>query len=134
MIINDLQTKQKYHFNCNKWLAIDKDDCLVEQTISVCCDLQKKTWNYIFTVEIKKVICESHLWISVFTKPTYNAFSRVERITCCFVLLYISMMMNVLYYGNDQQSSLDGLSFGYDSITTKQVIIKRKTIINYTPL
>ena len=64
---------------------------------------------------------DGHLWISIFTKPSYSSFSRVERITCCFVLLFISMLLNIFYYGIDGESTNEGINLGLIYFSFKQV-------------
>lgn len=62
--------------------------------------------------------------MSVFTKPANSSFTRTDRLTCCFVLLYMTMLMNIMYYGmaSDETSS-DGLKIGPLNITPAQVFI-----------
>ncbi len=107
VLINDLQTKQKHYFICNKWLAVDKNDGLIERIIPVCGDKQKKDLFYLLKNETTKLMNDGHLWLSIFTRPPYSAFSRVERITCSFVMLFISMLINILYYGNFSENLID---------------------------
>ena len=111
VIINDLQTKQKYHFICNKWLGVDQDDGLIERLIPVAGEKQRKS------------MLDGHLWLSIFTKSPYSSFSRVERITCCFVLLFISMLLNIFYYGIDAKDSNEGVDLGLIYFSPKQVHI-----------
>jgi len=35
IIVHDLQTREKYYFICNKWLAIDKEDCPINVLLPV---------------------------------------------------------------------------------------------------
>ncbi len=113
VIINDLQTKEKKYFICNQWFAVDKDDGLIERIIPVSGEIQKRDFFYLLKSETTKLMNDSHLWLSIFTRLPYSAFSRVERLTCCFVMLFISMLINILYYGNfNQNLKDDGSSFG----------------------
>ena len=128
VIVNDLQTKQKFYFICKKWLGVDKDDGMIERMIPVSGEMQKREFNYLLAKEGTRSISDGHLWLSIFARPVYSAFSRVERITCCFVLLYISMMMNIIYYGYDNELSKDCIVIGPFYLTTKQV---NGTLINF---
>jgi polycystin 1L2 len=98
VIIHDLQTRQKFYFICEKWLALDKDDCLIERVISLTSDDDKKQFNYLFAREAKMKLSDGHLWFSIFARPIQSSFSRLDRLTCCFVLLTISMLMNIMYF------------------------------------
>lgn len=121
VIINDLQTKEKYYFICKKWLGVDKDDGLIERVVPVCGELQKKEFSYLVNQETTKSMFDGHLWLSIFAKPPYSPFSRVERITCGFVLLFTSMILNIFYYDSDNKHSADGIMIGPLYVSTKQV-------------
>jgi hypothetical protein len=70
---------------------------------------------------------DGHLWFSIFSRPPSNKFTRVQRCTCCFVLLFISMSLNIMYYGLraevDVNTSTNGVSlaFGPFLVTLQQV-------------
>jgi hypothetical protein len=54
-------------------------------------------------------MADNHLWFSIFAYhlPAANRFTRVQRCTCCFVLLFISLLMNIMYYGLRGEISKD---------------------------
>ena len=122
MIINDLQTKQKYQFICNKWLGVDEDDGLIERVIPVAGEKQRK--------EFRKCFLDSYLWLSLFTKHPDSSFSRVERIRCCFVLLFIRMLLDIFYYGIDNKTSNDGITFSFVHFSIKHFQLKESSIQN----
>ena len=121
VIINDLQTKQKYHFICNKWLGVDEDDGCIERLIPVAGEKQMKEFSYLLKKESRKSVLDGHLWLSIFTKYPYSSFSRVERITCCFFLLFISMLLNIFYYEIESKNSNDGFTLCPIYFSIKQV-------------
>lgn len=41
-----------------------------------------------------------HLWFSVLNLPPYSTFTRAERVTCCFLILYLSMLVSIMYYSS----------------------------------
>ena len=122
VLINDLQTRQQYYFICEKWLAVEKDDGLIDRILPVAGDAQKTEFSYLLSKEATKNMSDGHLWFSIFARPAQSAFTRVERITCCFVLLYISMLFNILYYGLGSSKKGDGVSIGPFYLTPEQVI------------
>ena len=134
IIITDLSTKEKFYFICEKWLAIDKDDLRVERMLSVCGEKQKTEFSYLLQKQTKQNLMDGHLWFSIFARPVQSSFSRLERLTCAFVLLYMSMLMNILYYGVAKQSNnTPGLKLGPLNLTIQQVCalipIRYETII-----
>jgi hypothetical protein len=123
VVIKDLQTNAKYYFINEKWLAIDKQDGQIERLIPACGNEQKKEFKYLLSSQTKQNLSDNHLWFSIFARPAYSSFSRLDRLTCCFVLLVMSMLLNILYYGLDKSSQADGLRIGPFYLTPQQVFI-----------
>jgi len=98
IIVYDLQTKEKFYFLCQKWLAVEKDDGKIERELFVACDKQKTELGYLMQKNVNHQMRDSHLWYSVFTRPVQSSFTRLDRVTCCFVLLYTTMLMSIIYY------------------------------------
>ena len=122
VIIHDLQTRDKSYFICDKWLAIDKEDGLVERLLPISLEEQKTKFKYLLAKQTKQKLSDGHLWFSIFARPVQSSFNRLDRLTCCFVLLAISMLMSILYYGMDSSRSADGLKIGpFINITPEQV-------------
>ena len=122
IIVHDLQTRDKLYFICNKWFALDKDDCLIDRLLPVCGHEQKTQFNYLLEKQTKDKLNDSHLWLSIFTRPLNSSFTRTDRLTCCFVLLYLSMLMNIMYYDLQSDTPLtNGLKIGPINITPEQV-------------
>jgi hypothetical protein len=125
IIVHDLQTREKYYFICDKWLAIEKEDCPIDILLPVCGNAQKNDLKYLFEKQSIDKLIDSHMWLSVFTRPVQSSFTRTDRLTCCFVLLNMSMLMNIMYYGMQSESpSQDGLKLGPINITPEQVYFK----------
>ncbi len=89
IIVNDLQTNEKYYFICEKWMAVE-------------------------------------LWLSIFNRPIYSSFKRLDRVTCGFVFIYISMLLNILYYQKNSSSvEYSTIDFVIFKISTEQVKFKQ---------
>ena len=124
IIINDLQTKEKYYFICEKWLAIDCDDGLFNRVLPVAGDEQKKEIKYLLSKETKNKLANDHLWFSIVAKTTINSFTRTDRLTCCFLLLYMTMLVNILYYDIDKSPTPNnGINIGPVKVAPQQVWI-----------
>jgi len=124
IIVHDLQTRMKYYFICQNWLAVEKSDGKLERDLFVACEPQKTELNYFIQKEADHNFNDSHIWLSIFKKPVQSSFTRLDRVTCCFVLLYLSSLLNILYYDKSNGSGSKALfNFGFFSITMEQVII-----------
>ena len=59
---------------------------------------------------------DGHLWFSIFSRPPSSKFTRVQRCTCCFVLIFTTMLFNILYYKQTEEAKTmnnkAGLSLG----------------------
>jgi hypothetical protein len=89
-------------------------------------ELQKHEFSYILSKQAYHNVSEDHLWFSIFSRPPSNKFTRVERCTCCFVLLFTSMLLNILYYDQANEAKTNNnntmsLSLGPLYITPEQV-------------
>jgi hypothetical protein len=105
-------------------LALDKGDGRsIEKNLMVASESDKRKFNYLLSKETKKKLSDEHLWFSVFARPIQSSFTRLDRLTCCFVLLSISMLMNIMYYGMQSNvASQDGLKIGpYLNFTPEQI-------------
>ena len=122
IIVHDLKTRQKFYFLCNDWLAVEKSDGRIDRCLFVAGERQKTQIKFLIQKQSKEKLKDNHLWLSIFTRPVQSSFTRLDRVTCCFVLLYITMLMNIMYYGvvNSSNSS-SGLKVGYFYVTTEQV-------------
>jgi hypothetical protein len=131
IIVHDMQTKEKFYFLCQKWLAVEREDGQIERDLFVACDAQKTELKYLIQSQVSHTMNDSHLWYSIFARPVYSTFTRIDRVTCCFVLLFISMLLDILYYGmNVNQTSDHGLHWGPFSVTLEQVNINNSLLIS----
>ncbi|CAF0948943.1 unnamed protein product [Adineta ricciae] len=129
LIIRDLQTMQKFHFICQRWLAVEKDDGKIERLLPIATEMEKSTFSYVLAKKSYHSISDSHLWFSIFSRPPSSKFTRVQRCTCCFVLIMVSMFLNIMYYDLTNEAKTNtamnsvGIRIGSFSLTFEQVII-----------
>ena len=97
----------------------------VERLLPVASDPEKRALLYLFSKKAYRSLSDDHLWFSIFSRPPPSSFTRVQRCTCCFVLLFTAMLLNILYYGQGTKESSetkhDGLSLGPFYFTREQV-------------
>ena len=125
--VNNSKSKNKtFYFINEKWLAIDKDDCKIERLLACCGDKQINDFKYLLKSKTKQNLSDNHLWYSLMARPVYSSFTRLDRLTCCFVLLNMTMLLNILYYdynSDNSNNSANGLIVGPFSLTPEQVKI-----------
>ncbi len=122
IIVHDLQTREKFYFICEKWMAVEKEDGQLVRELFVAKDKQQSELNYLLEKQSKHQINDSHLWLSIFNRPVLSSFSSLDRVTCCFVCVYLAMLFNILYYEKSSTSSQsNGIDFIIFSLTYEQV-------------
>ena len=96
-----------------------------QQILPIASNSQKQKFNFDFAHNIYHDIFDEHLWLSIFSRPHSSHFARVQRCTCCFVFLYIDMLLDILYYDQlevgKNNKKLDGPSIGSFYFGRKQV-------------
>ncbi|RXN15681.1 mannosyl-oligosaccharide 1,2-alpha-mannosidase IA [Labeo rohita] len=65
VMVEDLQTEQKWHFLCSSWLAVDIDDCTVERVFPVASETEMKGFSNLFFMKTTTDFCDGHIWYSV---------------------------------------------------------------------
>ena len=91
--------------------------------------MEKRELKHVLTKNAYRSMADNHLWFSIFAYhlPSANRFTRVQRCTCCFVLLFVSLLLNILYYDTKQEINANeneqyGLSLGPFYISKEQVV------------
>ncbi|KAI3389555.1 hypothetical protein SNEBB_005250 [Seison nebaliae] len=128
VLVKDLQTKEKYYFMCQRWLAVEKGDHLIDRMLPVANEEETQQFFLLFAEKATKSMNDSHLWFSVFARPPSSTFTRVQRLTCCLTLLLLTMLMNIMYYdiqsdADVKSSSGSGLHLGPFHITQQQTSV-----------
>ncbi len=135
IVVHDLQTRDKSYFICNNWLAIEGENTPTNILLPVAGNAQKHQLKYILEKQSKEKLADTHMWLSVFTRPVHSTFTRTDRLTCCFVTLCISLLMNILYYDlKSESTSQDALKIGPIKITFEEVEnfkAKKDFLLNY---
>jgi hypothetical protein len=122
VVINDLITHKKYIFICERWLAVESDYGRVERVLPSSGEKERRDLRFLIKKQTKDKLSDSHLWFSLVARPVPNAFGRLDRLTCIFVLLCISMLANIMYYGSSSDKlSPNALNIGPFTFTPEQV-------------
>ncbi|UJR09103.1 hypothetical protein I4U23_013350 [Adineta vaga] len=127
IIVRDLETMEKFYFIAQRWLAVEQDDGRIERILPVAGEMEKQEFSYVLSKKAYHSVSDGHLWFSIFSRPPSNRFTRVQRCTCCFVLFFVSMLLNIMYYDlsneakSANQTQTNGLVIGPLYITPQQI-------------
>ncbi|CAF4302624.1 unnamed protein product, partial [Adineta steineri] len=117
----------KFYFISQQWFAVEKDDGRIERTLPIASEAEKQDFSYVLSKKAYHSVSDGHLWFSIFSRPPSNRFTRVQRCTCCFVLFFTSMLINIMYYdlSNEANASSEthsgALSIGPFYIAPQQI-------------
>uniref|UniRef100_A0A3Q2EDJ3 Polycystic kidney disease protein 1-like 2 n=1 Tax=Cyprinodon variegatus TaxID=28743 RepID=A0A3Q2EDJ3_CYPVA len=98
VMVQDLETGQKWHFLCNSWLAVDMAECCLDKVFPVATESDLKRFN-LFFMKTAKDFQDGHIWFSVISRPPCSTFTRVQRVSCCFSLLLCTMLTSIMFWG-----------------------------------
>ena len=112
------------NFVCNQWFAVEKDDGQIDRVIPEACQNDLVSFKHLFTQSVKKKFTDSHLWFSVFARPSKSSFTRIQRLSCCMSLLFTTMIANAMFYQSEEntQAKSGVLEIGPIKFTMTQVI------------
>ncbi|XP_034741970.1 polycystic kidney disease protein 1-like 2 [Etheostoma cragini] len=120
VMVQDLQTEQKWHFLCNSWLAIDMGDCSLDKVVPVSTEMDLKSFSNLFFMKTTKDFSDGHLWYSVVSRPASSTFTCVQRVSCCFTLLLCTMLTSIMFYGIPKDPSEQTMDLGRFEFTWQQ--------------
>ncbi|KAK9981572.1 hypothetical protein ABG768_001099 [Culter alburnus] len=101
VLVKDLQTGSSYFFLVEEWLSVDneKTDGRVEIEVEASEEAELRRWPRLLSWELQRAVCESHLWLSLWERPPRSPFTRLQRLTCCSLLMHLCMLANAVWYG-----------------------------------
>ncbi|NXL82188.1 PKD1 protein, partial [Leptocoma aspasia] len=101
VIVRDLQSSKSYFFLVNDWLSVESEDNdgLVEREVFAASESELRSFWRIFVAELQRGFFEKHVWLSLWDHPPRSRFTRVQRATCCCLLIFLFLCANAVWYG-----------------------------------
>uniref|UniRef100_A0A3Q3NKY0 Polycystic kidney disease protein 1-like 2 n=1 Tax=Labrus bergylta TaxID=56723 RepID=A0A3Q3NKY0_9LABR len=118
VMVQDLESGQKWHFLCNSWLAIDVGECTLDKVFPVATEMDLKRFSNLFFMKTAKDFRDGHIWFSVISRPPCSTFTRVQRVSCCFSLLLCTMLTSIMFWGiptDPSEQTMDLVMIGIQS-------------------
>ncbi|XP_056621432.1 polycystic kidney disease protein 1-like 2 [Triplophysa dalaica] len=134
VMVQDLETGQKWHFLCNSWLAIDMGECTLDKVFLVATEMDLKRFSNLFFMKTAKDFRDGHIWFSVISRPPSSNFTRVQRVSCCFSLLLCTMLTSIMFWGIPTDPSEQTMDLGQIEFTWQQVMIGIQSSIIMFPI
>jgi hypothetical protein len=107
------------------WLSETRGPCKTEVTLTVACheELYQTTPSLLLQNNLQRQIINDHIWVSVGAqKETVSAFTRMERLSACLSILFLTMIANAMWYQNsNQEEDSSAVTIGPISIGVRQL-------------
>ena len=132
ILIVDHQTEEQWAFSCYCWLALERDDGNTTRVFLTNDNKEDDKLQRTFSSLRKNGFSDDHLWLSVITKQPRNYFTRVQRASCCFCLLMLSMVTSAMFY-ETENTKQPNIKIGPFSFTSSQLIIALESAIIVLP-
>ncbi|XP_031666914.1 LOW QUALITY PROTEIN: polycystin-1 [Oncorhynchus kisutch] len=118
VLVKDLQTGSSYYFLVEEWLSVDNErtDGGVEIEVEVSEEAELRRLPRLLNWELQRALCESHLWLSLWERPVRSPFTRLQRATCCALLLQLCLLANTMWYSTVANRS-------YSSVAVSSLVV-----------
>ncbi len=111
-------------FLSNRWLAVDKEDGLLECMVPSATKKDLASFSHLFYSKTRKDMSDSNLWVSLVSRPTRSRFTRVQRLASGLALLFATMIANAMWYRTDENlENVQLVHLGPFTFTPQQVWI-----------
>ncbi|XP_054900721.1 polycystic kidney disease protein 1-like 2 [Poeciliopsis prolifica] len=96
--VQDLQSKNVWHFFCNCWLSSDQGDGMTKKTFNSAKTNEIASFRNIFQSRTSTGFRDEHIWVSIVDPPSRSPFTRAQRVSCCMSLLLCTMAINIAFW------------------------------------
>ncbi|XP_033737918.1 polycystic kidney disease protein 1-like 2 [Pecten maximus] len=121
--IDDPQVHKRYVFLCDKWFSYDHDDGMIDRTLPACGHENLTQFGVLFYQRAIQGITEDHLWLSALMRPERSSFTRVQRISCIIMLLFLTMITNAMFFSPNETEKTGAVSIGSMTFSLKTVYV-----------
>ena len=97
--------------------------------MTIASDYEQEGLKHVLSKNAYRSMADNHLWFSIFAYhlPSAKRFTRIQRCTCCFVLLLMTLLMNIMFYDSKEEIENDELN-QYD-LTVGPFIISKEQVV-----
>ncbi|XP_053243530.1 polycystin family receptor for egg jelly-like [Podarcis raffonei] len=105
--VQNMHTKKSWLFICRNWLGLGKADGKIERSVvakNLKSSLDKMDY---FWISFAKDLEDNHIWLSIFSQVVTGSFTRVQRVSCCLVIMLCNLLFNIMFFsGADDREIL----------------------------
>jgi polycystin 1L2 len=115
--------RRRFFFVCSRWMAVEEDDGQIERIIPVAGANDLTQFNQMFAQSVRKKFSNDHMWASIFSRPTRSTFTRVQRVSSCVALLFLTMITNCMFFKSADPDHATEVHIGPITLTIQQIYI-----------
>ncbi|XP_069134390.1 polycystin-1-like protein 2 [Argopecten irradians] len=122
ILIADGYTGRRYVFLCDQWLAADRSDGCLHRTLYPAGE-ELRDGKTLFESVTRFNFFDEYLWLSLFGRPSFSRFSRVQRLYCISSLLSLSMLASAMWFNSENDKPSYGVKLGFFELNYKQIYV-----------
>ena len=111
----------RYLFACNRWFAEDQEDGRTDRILRLTSKESIES-GIILRSNLNRKFYEDHLWLSIIFRRCRSTYTRVQRVSTAWALLFLTMISNAMWF-KDASDTVTNVVFsiGPISLTTYQL-------------
>ena len=122
----------RYTFCYDDWLAIDEGQGRLDEMLIEGRTVDRKS---LFDNNVQTNLLNDHLWFSIAYRKSLSTFTRVQRLSCCIAILYLSMIASAMWYKTDDVASTqNALIIGPISLTVHELYVSLMSSVTIIPV
>ena len=123
VVVKDMPTNEKWYFVANRWLAVESLDGAINIEIKAASKSELVKFRNLFQWRAVTNFVDKHLFLSLFTRPPHNPFTRCQRLTCMLSIIMVSLITNAMFYQLEKASDTNSFQIGPLELSLRQIVI-----------
>jgi len=123
VVVTDMYANEKRHFVANRWLAVERLDGAIDVEVEVTSEGELTRFKSLFQWRAVTNFADRHLFLSVFTRPPQNPFTRCQRLTCMLSIIMVSLVTNAMFYRSEKGNDRNSFQLGPLEFSLRQIVV-----------
>ena len=123
VVVKDMSTNEKWNFVANRWLAVERLDGAIDVEVKAASKSELTRFKDFFKWRAVTSFADKHLFLSIFTRPPQNPFTRCQRLSCMLSIILVSLVTNAMFYRLEKESDPNYFRIGPLELSLQQIVI-----------
>ncbi|XP_070579567.1 polycystin family receptor for egg jelly-like isoform X2 [Ptychodera flava] len=136
VVVTDMQSDERTTFLCKNWLAVERGDGKVFRHLYTAQESSLQAFQLHFDTKVSVNMTDKNMWSSIFLRPTYSSFTRVQRLSSAAAYLFFSMLVNAMFYKNpsEVEGNATRIEIGPLTFTSYQISVSIASALMTYPI